>query len=1401
MTMLSRIRELFTRPVTRTIRKAPRRVRLAVEELESRWCPSTFTVTSSLDDGSSGSLRWAVAQVNNSPSATGDTIQLADTLTGGQTITLLSTLNINSSSGTLTISAAGATPVTIDGTNSMQDIYANRDLVLDNLIIANGLAGNGAGIYDTGNVTAQSCTFSGNTASYVGMLDGTAEGGAIYSGANVTATDCTFQSNSASASPSVFGNGFGYGGAIYSGANVMAINCTFDTNSASGSGLGYASGIGFGGAVYSGAKVMAINCTFDTNSASGSSSDGDGDGFGGAIYSYSVGVTATGCTFDANYAKGVKTNPIGGGSAYGEGGAIYSYTDVTATNCTFDANYGEGDIATAQVSGTSTFSAYGEGGAIYSYADVTATNCTFDANYAFANFFYFVGYSNPPPPSTSTTYSVEASGGAIYSNGPATVTNCTLDANHAEGDSYYFDYWPGTNNGTYGAGGAVYASSGTIVNCIFADNYGQTSEDGGVTFSNSASGAVLGLVATPLALDSCLFFANGSDNVSDYVGATADSNCLFGANPHLGLLQDNGGPTWTMALGTTTGMVSPAIDAGTTAGAPLVDQRGFVRSSQPDLGAYEVSSTNPVITVTTDSTPQSAAVGTAFANPLSVTVTTSPGGTAIPNYTVILQAPTSGASGTFSSDGLSTVALTTDSSGTAGDTFTANTIVGGPYTVSGDGGLAGTFSFSLTNTADVPYSVTVSGGSQSAPVSTAFSTALVATVKDQYGNVVPGASVTFTAPASTGAGGTFSNSTNTITATTDSNGQVSEVLTADMKTGTYSVGVAVAGGLNPINDTISGLTNTADVPYSVTVSGGSQNATVGTAFSTALVATVKDQSGKVLSGASVTFTAPASTGAGGTFSNSTNSITATTDSNGQVSEVLTADTHIGTYDVGVAVAGGLNPINNTISGLTNIADVPYSMTVSGGSQSAPVGTAFPTSLLATVKDQYGNVVSGASVTFTAPASTGAGGTFSNRTNSITATTDSSGQLSEVLTADTHTGTYNVGVAVAGGLSAINDTISGLTNTSVSLGALSFAQWTVNKSGYSGTIAVSGGTGNYTLTSVAGLPAGITQSLSGSILTLSGKPKATGTFTIKVTVKDDSNNTKVTKRYTFTVLSSTTFAWTGLGGDNMWTDAANWSGAAPAAGDALIFGAGAAQQANVNDLAPGTEFASITFQDNSYNITGNDIQLSGGIKSTSATGGGDLLGLNIALTKSEKLNIGGTTIITVAGAISGSTFGITKSGTGTLILSGANSYLGTTTVSAGVLGGSGTVAGAVKVSSGATLAPGSTVTAILNTGNLTLVSHSTFTVTLNGTAAGTDYDQLNVTGTVNLGSASLDINANLLSTSVVGDKFTIIQNDGSDAVVGTFHGLAEGATITQGGVTFTISYKGGDGNDVVLTRTA
>jgi hypothetical protein len=54
---------------------------------------------------------------------------------------------------------------------------------------------------------------------------------------------------------------------------------------------------------------------------------------------------------------------------------------------------------------------------------------------------------------------------------------------------------------------------------------------------------------------------------------------------------------------------------------------------------------------------------------------------------------------------------------------------------------------------------------------------------------------------------------------------------------------------------------------------------------------------------------------------------------------------------------------------------------------------------------------------------------------------------------------------------------------------------------------------------------------------------------------------------------------------------------------------------------------------------------------------------------------------------------------------------------------------------------------------------------------------------------------------VGTVFTLINNDSTDAVLGTFAGLAEGATFTTGGATLRISYRGGTGNDVTLTTIA
>ncbi len=205
--------------------------------------------------------------------------------------------------------------------------------------------------------------------------------------------------------------------------------------------------------------------------------------------------------------------------------------------------------------------------------------------------------------------------------------------------------------------------------------------------------------------------------------------------------------------------------------------------------------------------------------------------------------------------------------------------------------------------------------------------------------------------------------------------------------------------------------------------------------------------------------------------------------------------------------------------------------------------------------------------------------------------------------------------------------------------------------------------------------------------------------------------------------------------------------------------------------------------------------------------------------------------TYAGLLKGSG-ALQKLNSGTLTLTGASTFVGATTVVGGTLqvgdGTTGSLASSpVTVQSGATLtggtqngatstagqvstlsilsggthAPGVT-SGVQQTGSYSLSSSSTLKADINGNAAGTGYDQVNVTGTVTLGGT---LNLNLGYAPLKGDSFTLINNDGTDAVAGTFTGLAEGAPVSApfGGTTyfFNISYKGGSGNDVVLTAAA
>lgn len=133
----------------------------------------------------------------------------------------------------------------------------------------------------------------------------------------------------------------------------------------------------------------------------------------------------------------------------------------------------------------------------------------------------------------------------------------------------------------------------------------------------------------------------------------------------------------------------------------------------------------------------------------------------------------------------------------------------------------------------------------------------------------------------------------------------------------------------------------------------------------------------------------------------------------------------------------------------------------------------------------------------------------------------------------------------------------------------------------------------------------------------------------------------------------------------------------------------------------------------------------------------------------------------------------------------------------IFAGTGT-AGDLTVKTGGSVAPGLSP-GCLTVEDTTFESGSSFDVELGGTAACTKYDQLKVNGTVDL-SDKPDLNISLYNKfkPSKGNSFVIINNNGSDKVTGTFKDLPEGASFSQDGYVYTISYKGGSGNDVVLT---
>ena len=342
------------------------------------------------------------------------------------------------------------------------------------------------------------------------------------------------------------------GGAIFEdGGSLTVINCTFSHNTCASSGQDVSGGAINGQGI---GTLIVVGSTFSDNSGSN----------GGGVGTQDENVTVVNSTFANNSATGTGGNPGNGGNG---GGLTYDGAHISLALCgdTFTGN-------SANAAGGAVFRVgYNSQGGAPSVVNIDRS--TFDSNTVDVDTGNAAGLylENVTITMSGTTISNNTGhfGGGIWCGQSATAnfTNVTI-----------------ANNTASGGGGVWFANgvTGTFLNCTVAGNTGDGlfGGDTGVALHNT-------IVANNVrgSLDGTTNCAeghgSGGPNLQFPAAGTACAPNVTLADPMLGPLADNGGPTRTMLPATG----SPAIGMGT--GCPPIDQRGQMRAAACTLGAVE----------------------------------------------------------------------------------------------------------------------------------------------------------------------------------------------------------------------------------------------------------------------------------------------------------------------------------------------------------------------------------------------------------------------------------------------------------------------------------------------------------------------------------------------------------------------------------------------------------------------------------------------------------------------------------------------------------------------------------------------------------------------------------------------------------------------------------------------